>query len=612
MNRVFDVYDDHGSLLQRQGLDRDLPEWVKEASYPGDVPDDLFALVLPRPISLRKYARDSRANTLLSMLYFRNTSSQLGPDLEKQAARRLVEACDWYGLRAPADLLKKAGIIDEANASLSDPAAWGMPAAPTGSLVDATNRQLLKALGQEEPDPNEEYKKADAENAALVPLEDALSSAGELKSLRGAPVVGGVRVVAYDPELAVRGQGRPGEAHLPLHHRFPLASGLLSAAAGSRLASKVLASRSDIPSVGGAMIGYGLYSQLRRRAMERAANRLVEEARKEADLNGTDLLPYSHQPKAAIQKKLDQATGLQAVRTDGDKVAWWKRAQVAPETTPRTDTESPVRKVVKGDQTTLATAPLGDPAAGKNLTNCETAGPEKVASAVKYLRQKQASVFFADPDRQRYPINSFDDVVTANSYFEKYATEFDPVTRRVMATNIYRRSEVLRVPVSKKVASEAMRKLASAESIRAHLFARATFYGRQSEGGRMFEALMNKAASLHPQVLMETVAQLDHRYGGNLHWGSRIPAPQDILFPKTAADENNPVDYSYDFGTWKISGTDLVRLARRSGLVDSRFDKEFAESFRQDPTGFFDHLPRPEKEVLARMAHDLDSPGSNA
>jgi hypothetical protein len=220
---------------------------------------------------------------------------------------------------------------------------------------------------------------------------------------------------------------------------------------------------------------------------------------------------------------------------------------------------------------------------------------------------------YADPMRQKYPLDAYDDVVEANHYFDKYAAEFDPRTRAVMATNIYKRSCELSVPPGKKVRDHAISKFASDQTVRAHLHGRVTFYGPDTEPGRMYQGLMSKIGSIHPQAMLEVVNQLDAKYGGDYYWDSHIANPWDVVFTKVAESEaeNNkvPAEYSYDFGTWSVSGTDLVRLAKQSPLVDTRFGHEFGELFRSDPIEFFDHLPKPEKEVLGRMARDVDSPG---
>jgi hypothetical protein len=520
MDMVFDVYDDQGALLRRRTIDRELPEWVKEASYPGDVPDDLFALVVGEEKPLRKYACDSPANTLLSMLYFRDTSQQLGPVLEKQAAQKLVQACGWYGFAPPDDLLKKADINGTALAPYSrQPKAaiqkvldkgLGLRAIKTGQAAPST------LPPSDEESPVRELEDETQPTTATEPKGDP--AAGEnltSKATKGPEKVG---FAAFVREKQAKEQGWAAE--------HPVATGFLGGWAGGP--------------IGGAVSG----SVIRHSIEQGMSEKEKERVRKHLSFSGRHPV----------------FTGAAAGVLGG----------------------------------------FGGLASG-------------AATSHSYRRaiEKSKHGSYADPIRRKYPLDSFDDVVEANRYFEKYASEFDPQTRRMMATSIYKRSFELGVPIGKRVDEESLSKLASGDAVRGHLFARSTFYGTTTEAGRMFQGLMSKVGSLHPQVMMEVVAQLDAHFGGIDFWDTHLPNPQDIVFEKTAQDSKSPADYSYDFGTWRVSGTDLVRLARHSKHVDARFGRDFAEQFRGDPTGFFEHLPRPEKEVLGRMAHDLDSPGLN-
>jgi hypothetical protein len=238
-------------------------------------------------------------------------------------------------------------------------------------------------------------------------------------------------------------------------------------------------------------------------------------------------------------------------------------------------------------------------------------GLPKAAAAIIKKAQMLKTGNFADPVNRRYPLDSLEDVIEANQYMDKYASEFDPRTRRSVATAIYKRSELLGIPTSKSVREIVIRKVASVDVVRGHLEAREVYYGRDSEAGKVCELLKTKVASTHPEVLAEAIAVMDAKYGGDKVWGSWLPEPWDCVFQKTAQDETKDVStYAYDAGRFHISGIDLVRLAKRSPEVDRRFGKEFAEQFRADPIQFFDHLPLPEKQVLSQMAHDHDGSGA--
>lgn len=220
---------------------------------------------------------------------------------------------------------------------------------------------------------------------------------------------------------------------------------------------------------------------------------------------------------------------------------------------------------------------------------------------------------FADPVNQRYPLDSLQDVVEANGWLDKYAAELPPRERRSMAQAICRRSEELGIPMGKVASAEGHTKLASLAAVRTQLEMRSTYYAPQpgfgKEAAKAFELLKVKVADLHPEVLVETIAGLDHKYGGDRVWGSWLADPWSCVFEKSADDTKDVTTYAYDAGNLHVSGTDIVRLAKHSPEVDRRYGKEFAEQFRADPIGFFDHLPMPEKEVLGHMAHEFDRSG---
>jgi hypothetical protein len=115
---VLDFADDHdGEVLRSIYPTRDeVPEQVKTASVlrgaPRDqLPDDLFALVLnDGDVTLRKFACADAGNTILSVDYFLRTGHKLPEEAQKVAASNLCTACGWYGLEAPEELKKVAGI----------------------------------------------------------------------------------------------------------------------------------------------------------------------------------------------------------------------------------------------------------------------------------------------------------------------------------------------------------------------------------------------------------------------------------------------------------------------------------------------------------------------
>lgn len=113
-----DMYDDpNGEILRRRFPDpTNLPTMLKEGNFlseeeRGRLPDNLFALVIKtKEASARKFPITDKANTGMSVIYFMDHGRSVLPDqMQKVAARGLLTACHWYGLKAPDELIKLAG-----------------------------------------------------------------------------------------------------------------------------------------------------------------------------------------------------------------------------------------------------------------------------------------------------------------------------------------------------------------------------------------------------------------------------------------------------------------------------------------------------------------------
>jgi len=103
----YDLTDDGGALVRELFPNPEvLPPFVKEAQAPTEeLPSDHWALTYADGMhSMRKFAMVDRGNVWLSTMYFTRTGHNLPEPLRKLAARRLEDACETYGLRAPEEL----------------------------------------------------------------------------------------------------------------------------------------------------------------------------------------------------------------------------------------------------------------------------------------------------------------------------------------------------------------------------------------------------------------------------------------------------------------------------------------------------------------------------
>lgn len=104
----YDITDDAGAVLRSCFPNPEaLPPFVKTAQHPPGGSDKQWALRYDDPlVSLRKFAMVDRGNTWLSAMYFSRTAHSLPPALRKEAAQRIIAACEQYGLE-PNDTLQK-------------------------------------------------------------------------------------------------------------------------------------------------------------------------------------------------------------------------------------------------------------------------------------------------------------------------------------------------------------------------------------------------------------------------------------------------------------------------------------------------------------------------
>lgn len=112
---ILDFYDDpsHEVFKERFPDPGLLPDYIKTAHLLSEeereaLPEDLFSLVLEdEGRTLKKYARNDKANTALSIVYFLDAGvNSLPPKMAKLAATNLLQACEWYSMKPP-ELLQK-------------------------------------------------------------------------------------------------------------------------------------------------------------------------------------------------------------------------------------------------------------------------------------------------------------------------------------------------------------------------------------------------------------------------------------------------------------------------------------------------------------------------
>lgn len=508
---VLDIYDDPKGEVLVDLLDgTPLPEKLASARLlsPDELaslPDRLFGLVADDgPTRLRKYAMCDEAHLATSILYFLERGEVLSESVQTKVAANLVNACAWYDMDPPEPLVKRA-MLGKALGGLGTAAMVGLGAMEVKDAVKETNAKNRRA--------NEAFRAAQVSGGKVASGREIELSLSEEQNIDGKLVAG------TDP-----------------------------------YAGRVLSAAQQISQ-------HGPSTKKLDRQMK--PERVDPSAQKQADLNGTEMMPYGVSTKP-VRNNPSKKVAVPA-KTAAGKVA--------------------SRLIDEGHRASGDVRGLDSP-----------------------TRIKRASYHrFALPTQKRYPIDTVAHVKTAAFYFDEHVTEFDLDDRRLYAQSLALRAEELGVSLR----GEALKYAGSGYGpyLDSELVARIrSFEGTGHEAA--YEVLREKRATLAPPVMVEMLKEADRATGADAAYG-RVAVgfrdPYQAVYGKTAQEEatlDKQDTYSWSQGTDYVSGLQLNALSASGVDLDETFGKGFTEKFRKDPVGMFSSLPDPNKVLLSRLASD--------
>lgn len=216
----------------------------------------------------------------------------------------------------------------------------------------------------------------------------------------------------------------------------------------------------------------------------------------------------------------------------------------------------------------------------------------------------------ACPSQGLYPLDGYDQVIKAASYFDEFGGRMDPEMRREYCCNLVKRASELGIKVSSTAARYGASTYASPEQIKIALDGRRALL--QEDDIAVLDKLAEAQPMLTPDIFAETLAEFDRRNFLDQHYGD-IPDPYFSTFDKTAEDnvvtesDASPSD-AIIIGNEYLPSEKLLEFSKRGyDAMWKRFGKEVADAFSDDPRGIFDSLPRDQKLVIMRMAGSNES-----
>jgi hypothetical protein len=293
------------------------------------------------------------------------------------------------------------------------------------------------------------------------------------------------------------------------------------------------------------------------------SSRKLDKQTKQADLNGTEIMPYG-----ALSK--------------------------------------PTRNNPSKNVSLPAKTAAGKLASAAIAKGWRDAGDLTRAEPRQQVKQAEASRF-ALPHRQSYPIDTTEQVKRAEAYFDTYAAEFELLDRRVFAQALVARGEELGM----KVAGAALGYAGTAYGPYIDTELTARIRGFEGTGHEtVYELLQEKRAEVSPLVMVQMLKEADQKTGADRSYGRPgvgLRDPYQAVYGIKEAKTDKVETYSWAEGTDYVSGMMLSSLASGAANLDDLFGKGFTKQFRNDPVAMFESLPDPQKVVLSRMASDNSS-----
>jgi hypothetical protein len=220
--------------------------------------------------------------------------------------------------------------------------------------------------------------------------------------------------------------------------------------------------------------------------------------------------------------------------------------------------------------------------------------PERIkqASAERHCLIKEGQAHF--------PIDSYGQIKQASVWFDEYGHTLHPAERREYCTKLASRADEVGIEVSDLIRKYGSPGYATDGEVNVAVCTRMQHWADDAPERDMLKGLMEKAASVSPDVFCEALRQFDEATGMDHLWDDEIYDPwfSTYGFKKEAA-------WSWQSGNDRVTEAQLKLSAKKDFLaIREAFGLEVAEEYRKNPQQVFDSMPLDSKRILTRMAND--------
>jgi len=206
--------------------------------------------------------------------------------------------------------------------------------------------------------------------------------------------------------------------------------------------------------------------------------------------------------------------------------------------------------------------------------------------------------------RDRYPLDSYDQVKMASAYFDQWHKDMPLDDRREYALNMVKRATALNIPVSDIAQVYGSTKKASAEHLEMILDMRKGLTGSATDKA-VLSKIASIASTLPGDYLAQAISAFDKKAGLDKLYARSLPDPYQSVFGEKVASFSEVIDNTV------VTEERLKALAKVGRQwVAKMFGEDMSVEFMEDPVGIYQSLPTEQRKMLGRLAEKVEAEGT--
>lgn len=199
-----------------------------------------------------------------------------------------------------------------------------------------------------------------------------------------------------------------------------------------------------------------------------------------------------------------------------------------------------------------------------------------------------------------YAMPSVVEVKKAETYFDKYAKQFNPEERHEFALNVVGRASELGTTIESKNLLKYAGALYSAE-LENHIETRKNIMDGNSQVQDALDKLASMQEKTDPKTFAKALHKLDKIAGLDKYYDRYLPDPFASTF---SSGTTKTAEALFEIDGLEINEGDVEKVANNNyATLKSYFGETLADGLKKEGTAAFVALPETTKEVIARILH---------